>query len=337
MGTGVVGGVAGCSATSTRWSPAGGDRGDERVESRATEAVLRKPPFPPADADLFAREIYERSGPMRPAAWRPTVEPQIRGRLRALLDRRFREDPDRVRSAMAVYDDADLVETIPDPRLRAGAVAMAGTVAQPAFEAVRDGALERVRFEAFEPGDDAIAVARHPHGRDHVGINDRYRFEDFRLFTPTVFHEVLHEDGENSPTEELIIHSLDSLLRGQLFLETPDLAIVGTELARWANTVVMARINSRDERGDLRLFESQDEIFPGGAPFENYADVTVGHPGHDTPGNEVLRRVVETVTGRSAPDARYDDDTLALLDAHQELFDPGDIVRIAAALALETD
>lgn len=336
---GIATGLAGCWAASDTEQPNEGcrdTRGQRVIDQRSAIEKLRQPPFPPTDIDLFATEIYEDSTTMFPASWRPMSESRIQSQMRNLLTRRFRGDPDRIRPPLALFDDPDFIHTIPNPRLRAGTVAMAGTLAHPAFEAVRDGALEQMRFETFAPEHgDAIALVRHPHGQDHVAINNKYRFEDFRLFSPTIFHEILHEDLHKSSTEELIIHSLDSLLRGQLVLEMPDLVANGTELTRWMNTVLLARLNSRDEQGELRIFESNGEIFPDGRSAETYADITVGEPGHDTPGNKVLEQVLEAVTNRLVTTPRYDDATLVRLDENQELLTPVELVCIAKTLKLD--
>lgn len=303
----------------------------------APEDVLRRPPFPPTDVDLFVDDVYEGARPMQPAERAPTNEIRLRGELCRILSGRFPEDPAARDEAISIYDDPRLVEVVPDPRLRAGVVAMRGTLAAPALDAIRAGDVTRVRFAPFDD-DDAGVMARtlHPEDeRDLVEINDRFRFEDFRLFAPTLLHEVLHHDREPSPTEELITHALDALVSVELLLETPGLALRGTALARWVNTDVMARLNGRDSTGRLRVLTSQGNVFPGGLEKDRFADKVEGRPGYDTPGNDVLKRALRDVTGDRRRAPRFDDETLALVDRTQRVFTPEELVRIAEILRLD--
>jgi hypothetical protein len=71
----------------------------------------------------------------------------------------------------------------------------------------------------------------------------------------------------------------------------------------------MARLNSRDEAGNLRLFESQGNVYPGGTPLENF--VAAFPPGGPTPGNAHLRSMLEAVTCVFVATPNFDDATVA--------------------------
>jgi hypothetical protein len=158
-------------------------------------------------------------------------------------------------------------------------------------------------------------------------------------------HEALHRDSSASNKEELVANSIDALVYGQFLLETPSLATSGTLLARDNNTNLMARINSRDASGKLRLFTSTTGpcpdacgIFPGGnfvpyfaAPFEPLGD--------STPGNAVLKGEVRNVVGPNVTlpqTVNFDDNTLLLLDSRQKVFTNAELVQLAKILKLDT-
>jgi hypothetical protein len=51
----------------------------------------------------------------------------------------------------------------------------------------------------------------------------------------------------------LIANSMDILVYAQILLKDPELATSGTELARNNNTKFMARLNTRDQKGNSLL------------------------------------------------------------------------------------
>lgn len=134
--------------------------------------------------------------------------------------------------------------------------------------------------------------------RPEIVFNQRYQFEDFRLLTPTMGHEPLHQDPAVSNKEELIANALDTLIHGQLLLKDPELATSGTELARGLNTDFTARINTRDQQGNIRLFTSTGLIFPesgSSAPsFGSFFEPL----GDSTAGNLVLKQELQKAVGK---------------------------------------
>jgi hypothetical protein len=105
--------------------------------------------------------------------------------------------------------------------------------------------------------------------------------------TPQTLHRI----------EYLAANSMEVLVCGQFLLESPTLATSGTELSRINDTDVMARINTRDANGNLRLFTSMGTIFPGGL-FEPYYAAPFEPLGNDTPGNTVLEGELKKVVGK---------------------------------------
>jgi hypothetical protein len=152
-------------------------------------------------------------------------------------------------------------------------------------------------------------------------------------------HTVLHRDLKGGTKEGAIIASIQSLVYAQYLLETPSLATSGTALARDANTELLARINSRDANGKLRLFTSTGNIFPGGnavpyfvARFEPLGDDA-------NPGSSFLKQMVRNVVGSGVTlpqTVDFDDNTLLLLDSNQKVFTNAQLVRLATILKLDT-
>jgi hypothetical protein len=121
-------------------------------------------------------------------------------------------------------------------------------------------------------------------------------------------------------------------------METPSLTTFGTELARIENTQLMARLNTRDASGELRLVSSHGNIFPGGN-FVPYFAAPFEPPGDSTPGNVVLKAEVRNVvcsTVTLPKRVNFDDDTALLLDSKQAVFTPERLIELATILKLDT-
>jgi hypothetical protein len=202
--------------------------------------------------------------------------------------------------------------------------------------------LRALLVKRFGSGSNSNAVAQVfvPSGSTKLEIvfNQKYQYEDFKLLASTMAHEALHRDLTPSNKEELIATAIHTLVHGQIVLETPSLATSGTQLARNTNTGLLARLNTRDANGKLRLFTSTGPIFPGGnfvpyfaAPFEPL--------GESTPGSRVLKQMVRKVVGSGVSLPRFvnfDDNTALLLDSRQKVFTAAQLVRLTNILKLDT-
>lgn len=306
--------------------------------SPGAATLLKQPPFAPTDKELFTPAVYPESSPMVPAAQAPSGEAVMKSQLRVLLMKRFGPGSPKVKQTLAIYDAASTKEIIPEPRLRAALLSLTGTAGESAIQGTLDGTYSRVYF-GTTPVPQAVAMVIPVPNSDQQEIvfNERYRYENFRLLASTAAHEALHRDPNISSKEELIASSLDSLIYGQFVSETRSLATSGTELARRHNTALMARINSRDASGDLRLLTSTGNIFPDSAVDVPYFAAGFEPLGEDTPGNEVFRGQLKSVVGSHVavpanPD--FDDATVNLLDRNQNLFSDSEVVRLAKILKL---
>jgi hypothetical protein len=122
-------------------------------------------------------------------------------------------------------------------------------------------------------------------------------------------------------------------------LKAPELATSGTELARERNTELMARLNTRDQKGKLRLLTGNGNIFPNGdVIFMSYSEL-FPPTGDPTPGNLVLKQELQKAVGKGVTvPARpnFDDNTIDLLDKNQGVFTDAQLVQLAKILKLDT-
>jgi hypothetical protein len=116
------------------------------VASATALDTLKQPPFPPADVDLFAPQVYSEAPPLVPAGQTANDETTLRKQLKALLIKRFGSGSTQVSQGLAKYDAASTKAVVPSPRLRAALVSLKGTVGEPAINGVLDGTYSRVSF-----------------------------------------------------------------------------------------------------------------------------------------------------------------------------------------------
>lgn len=306
------------------------------------EEVLERPAFPPTNGEFFSPLVYEASPAKAPPYW-DVYEAESERRLRRTLERRFCPNHDRVEDAIAVFDDGEIREIVPYPPLRAALAALYGTAGEPAINAIRDGQFDEVRL-----GDvphDRIACIRQPESDSKAPAivfsdrhQSRYQSEHHRILAPVLAHMTLHTDSMNTEQEALIARAIEVLVFGEFLLDWPDLATYRTEAARRNTTGLLARINSRDEDGALRLLTSEENVFPCSAvSLPNFAAGFDWEDDSATPGNTTLNRMLETVTNHSLDDARFSHETVELLDEHQTVFSPEELVELGVILQLSLD
>jgi hypothetical protein len=320
------------------------------VASATALDTLKQPPFPPTDVSLFEPDVYSSAPPMVPAAQNPSGETVMRNKLKALLEKRFGVGTTQVSEGLATYDSASTKTIVPSPRLRAALVSLKGTVGEPAINGALDGTYSKIYFGTPRPCPcDPVEQVFLPSGSTKLKVvfNKKYQYEDFRILAPDMAHTVLHRDLLGGKKEGAVLAAIQSLIYAQFVLETPSLATSGTALARDANTELMARINSRDATGKLRLFPLTSAscpdgpgIFPGETTCVPYF-VALFEPLGDSnnPGSPFLKEMVRNVVGSSVtlPETvNFDDNTLKLLDSSQKVFTNAQLVKLAKTLKLDT-
>lgn len=305
-----------------------------QITNPIAQQLLKKPPFPPTDINMFTPQAYPGAKPLQPASPRSFSDSQLRSMLNTTFTNRFDGKTTQVNQAMNLYNDATLKQIVPDPRLRTALVSLKGTAGESAIDAVRSGVYQSVRFgEPLTTGANGEVVFPSPTAKPEIIINQKYQYEDPRIVGPLIAHETLHQDRTVTNKEEMLAHSLDTMVYGQVILENPALARSGTELARRQNTKLMTRLNSRDANGNLRLTTAQGNVLPGGTPTANFA-APFQPLGADTPGNANLNAMVSKVTGGKTSSG-FSTNTVNLLDQNQKLFNPSQVVGLAAILKLK--
>jgi hypothetical protein len=298
--------------------------------------ILKKPPFAPTNVNLFAPQTYSTASVMKPAPAKSVSESQLKSQLCKTLLERLKGDCYTTRKTVNLMSDSKLKKVVPDARLRAGLLSLKGTAGQSAIDAIRNGTYSSVKFGTPPSGPNTIAeVVPPPIGQTKPGIiiNSKYQYEDFRLFGPILAHEAMHQDPANGGKEELIANVIDTTIYGQTVVTDPQLATSGTELSRRLNTKLMARINSRDTNGNLRILSAQGNVYPGGTPLTNFA-AAFNTSGPDTPGNATMRKELQAVTGTPLGNINFNNSTITLLDNHQKALSVKEIVQLAKTLKL---
>lgn len=322
---------------------------ETQLHSRDTfSEILKCPPFAPTNHSLFSPSVYSDSPSLQLAPTKAVNESEITAELSKMFSLRFPQDKKAATEALALFNQPELKSWVLDPRLRGALVSLQGTLAESAIEVVKNGTFAGIGFSDLGKN---IIAARVP---DPAGFqkpkllfNTRYEHEDFRQLAPYFAHEVLHDDELVSAREERINHALASLVYGQLIYEDHALARSGTELSRRQNTEFKARLDSRDTDGNLRLFTSQGNVYPGCDPGKELANYGAAFTqiGPDTPnatlvdsslGSEALRRYVELATGLKLSKADFDELTEQNLDQHQAALKPEQLIGAAEALQLNT-
>lgn len=340
----VLGAVIVVAAAGTK--PAIASQGGTRASSAACPVVgtspkdrqaletLRRSAFPPTDLALFTPEVYADAPSLQPAAVYRFTEEGLRAKLSQLLAERFQGQNRPIEAALAVYDDARLRTSVPDPRLRMALSLLKGTVGEAAIDAVRHGVFRTAAFGATPSEAYASSALASGSSKPALLVNERYQHEDPLLLAVILAQAALHQDDQAAPDEALVADAIGTLVYAQILESAPALARSGTELARRLNTELMARLNSRDAEGKLRLLTATSSTYPAGsdrasfgAPFEPL--------GASTAGNATLEAMLRAVTQANVTNPRFDMAAIALLDTCQRLLRPSQLLVLARDLKLD--
>jgi hypothetical protein len=278
---------------------------------------------------------------MRPAPPREITVQELAWQLTATLRLRGGR---ALAAGWVAFTDPRIITVIPDPILRAALASLAGSAAQASIQTIRDGVFHRVYFGALSAS--AIAQVVPTQDGPDIVVNQRYRYEDFRILGDSLSHETLHQDPQLNANEEAIISTLDRTYYGRLLLQQPHLATGRTELSRRHNTALMALLNTRDAFGRQRLTYATGNVLPGAAnPLPSFAAAFLGTTPDGrtatdptrTPGNANLDFFLSAVTRTRQRNAGFDSATVALLDRHQAWASPEERIRLARLLRLRID
>lgn len=300
------------------------------------QKILQKPPFTPSNVNLFTPQVYSSATATVPAAANNVTTAQLKSQLGSTLLKRLDGDSWTTQQTVNKMDDAALTQTIPNPRLRAALLSLKGTVGQASIDAVTGGTFQSIQFGTTPSGANTIAEVIPPAAgqtKPSIVVNSKYQYEDFRLLGSILSHETLHQDPANGGKEELINNVVDSTTYGEALLTNPELATSGTELTRRLNTKLMARVNSRDANGALRITTAQSNVYPNGTALANFG-AAFNTSGSDTPGNAAMRKAIQLMTGQSTTNANFNSATISLLDTNQKAFSASEVLQLAKTLKL---
>jgi hypothetical protein len=263
--------------------------------------VLKLDPRKPSKINLFtstfsnsAQGLYPQGSAMHPSSAPDLTTAQARSKLKTYLQEQFPGDSSQVNSGLALFDSQKAKSMIPDPTLRAGFVAMRGTLFQPTINYF----LNSGRFLSmnYGPLPSAATIANSSGGDSKriITFNDRCAREDFRYLVETVGHEILHHDAPNSGAEEVINKALSGMSHLQVLSKHPELAYTGTELARQDSTQAFLFLNSHEHGSpDSEIFAPTGTGVAPGSPFNQPDFWTIfGGDSNTSPAPTALGQVV---------------------------------------------
>ncbi len=319
---------------------------EEAMQTMTAEEILRHRPFVPTDIELFNPSVYPDGSEMQPAGGEEPTEAEVFAMLRNYLESEFPQDIQAQREAIALFTNPDAIAKIPNPSLRAGMVALRGTLAEPAIDMILHGTMangdpmvEIVQFNDDLPAN-VYGMVTYIDPMT-IEINGFGRAENPFMFTRTLAHEPLHSDSFNGVYEEGILAALDTLVYLEQLARHPELATMGTQFARFHNANALARLNS-GTGSDLGLYQTNGavQIFPCSATitftsfWERYRDNPVFE---ESPGNELLGEYLERVQKPGKPICsadRFDEALVDCIDQNQNALTDEELVAAAAALQL---
>lgn len=291
--------------------PRAGDESEDEATHRV-RARLAAAPRRPDDVSRFTPDLYPDGPPLVPAAGDP---PDADAAVVAL-------DAAGVPGAAERFADPRLVARAPDPEVRAGLVALAGTVAAPVLDAFAAGALavdRVVRAPLTAPGRVVGPVAGEAWSTR--AVNDRYRAEHPVLLAPSLAHDLLWNPAGAGKVEETLLHAVAAMVHVERIAAAPALADLRTELARRQHSLAITLLLSR-HRGsaDVCLVAPDGAgTLPGGAPAlatPDFWSVPFGTgESADPDAPAVLAAVLARAFGADAPvprPLRYDAAVVAL-------------------------
>jgi hypothetical protein len=284
--------------------------------------------------------------------------------LRRLLDLKVDKgmlSRERADEVLALWDDPTAREVFTsvgtfEPQLLAALLALAGTIGEPAIDAVLDGERSTgypVKVRYAEQPVDLTAQVKKSAETDEVLIrfSPTARNEQFEILSPIMAHEVIHfgelDGGQN---EEVIAFGVEFCVWAQQLLAAPDLVRIRSARSRFANSLLLALLNSGRSAyplpgvGSAPLHWSTPGVFPDtDIHYRDFETLTRQRyysktPDVPTAGAEHIDEVIAALTGGSdqpdTVDYPLNRETVELLDAIT-LFSPEELFELLRILGLQ--
>jgi len=324
-------------------------RGDN--EDQLTLEALESRPFEPSDRNLFTPPIYPETPELVPASGPAPTEERVARLLQEYLAKDWTDAERPQKLALAIFGDPSVKKKIPDPSLRAALLGLGRTVAVDAIPfilfAETPGGLPLVKEVQFgeqnQFTEDAVAVSRLESTTEQLTLifNPKYRGENPFLFSRVLAHEALHSDSETGDFEEVVARAIDSFVILQQLSRHPELAALGTELARRYNSDAFARVNAGEGQRLGNVTNNDRALFPGSPllftewldQFQNLQNF-VPTPGNELLGN-YLSRLQERETEQCSPD-EFNEALLGCVLENQRGLTRTQLVAAANAIKLYT-
>lgn len=317
---------------------------EEASSGAWSEEILGLAAVEPQNIELFTSDyflpgIYPDASEMRPATGPAKTEEQVRAELETFLRDDPRVDETLLAETMALFDEPDIVERVPDPNLRAGFALLNITLARPIIEYV----LYTGPFTGpIDWGETALDFTEEsstwPGGTRKLALNERYRYEHFGLITANIPMSALHHDSPFSKGEDALVIGIATMAHMQMLAGHPELAYEGTELARILNSYCLPLLNSH-RPGSARMefvAPSGTGVLPG-SPLDAPDYWTFMEGEGITAAPPVFRTILQDILDNEADlsvASFYSIDSAILIGDHltDDWLSPEERVRIAVTL-----
>lgn len=264
-----------------------------------------------------------------------TKEGPVRQELEARLRLRPAITDEQVGAVLAQYDGEALKKKVPDHRLRAGLLLLAGTSAEYAIQFIQSDTnrrgvpFEPIQVRSLEEFGAAAVVFYHPLiGRLQMLVDSDVAADTLEAIAVVLSHETLHSSlGGGSGTEETLAMAADTRVYEELLLYDPAIAQTPSELTRAENRLALALRNSGRfafPRAGILPRPGVSNARPGveGSPAASFKDLLFKPdfygeiPKAGDIGSEVIEAYYQRISGskNSPGKLKFDQSTLKLFD-----------------------
>jgi hypothetical protein len=216
-------------------------------------ARLAEPLGPPRAPQRFLPDRHSSDVRLAPAApprgvvpGTPIDDEEVALAFRGFLDGHLAGNATRIDATMARFASRDARRRLPDAAVRAGFLALTGTLGDPLVEPFLAGELEVDRITFGQPADPGavVGLVDEPSGDRTRVVAERYRYEMPALYAPALLTALIGHEPAVSDADEAVVNAFAAVVHLQLLGRSPGLAGT-TELARRQNSRALALFCSR--------------------------------------------------------------------------------------------
>lgn len=316
--------------------------------------------FKPTNVNLFTKDAFPTATIPANAPVQAYSEAQIKSELQVFLQKKINAGKLSVAEAtstFALFSSAQTKAIIPDPKIRAGLLSLAGTSASGAINTILTSANQsgkpyaKVDFDASFTGAFA-AASGNANGTRVIKITPGMKGESFQAIGSLLAHEAIHQDNVNGQNEEVLAETARTVSWAENVLIDPTLTQKNTPLVRANNTLLLAMLNSGNTSFPKAGLTSAPQlqptstavaskVFVGGSEkylsFDNFTRTNAALTGIsdvDTVGNTYLTSFVSKTNKSNVTGNGFTRNTRDLIDANQAAISNTDSVKLASILKL---